>query len=146
LAGSFANEPKSTDVTRRSSLASSGVDADLEQPDNQFMALLRAFLAALIALSVAMLPVEGPAAAATQVAEMAMSADGADPCCPCCHDHNNDQSKSLVTCAIKCGSAAATVFPAMLPLRHDTSWQRFSLASGNLSELLRSPPTHPPPA
>jgi hypothetical protein len=108
------------------------------------MALLRGFLAALIALSVAVRPVEGPVAAAMQAAEMAMSADGTDQCCPCCHD--KDQSKGLVTCAIKCSSAAANFFPAMLPLRHDTSWQRFSLASENLSELLRSPPTHPPPA
>ena len=139
-------DPKRTNVTRLSSLVSSGVDADWEQPDNHLMALLRAFLAALIALSVAVRPVEGPAAAPTQVAEMAMSADGTDPCCPCCHDHDKDHSKSLVTCAIKCSSAAATFFPAMLPLRHDPSWQRFSLASEKLSELLRSPPTRPPPA
>ena len=69
------------------------------------MSFARTILAALIAISVAMVPATGGAAISTKPVEMSM-ADQADmPCCP------PDDCKGSIACALKCFNFVATMFP-----------------------------------
>jgi hypothetical protein len=102
------------------------------------MAFARAILAALIAISVAMVPATGGAMSIKSI-EMSM-ADQADmPCCP-----PLDDGKTSVACAFKCLNFVAAMFPppVVLPLIDDgpPSSSTDDTLYGHVSS-----PTHPPP-
>jgi hypothetical protein len=103
------------------------------------MVAIRTILAALIAISVALLPAAGPAPP-----DRAVMVDHADmPCCPNCDNQNDHRS---MVCALSCASVAAFVVPvtaiALLPYIGDRS--PLSFAVELLEEFLKAPPTHPP--
>jgi hypothetical protein len=103
------------------------------------MAFARTILAALIAISVAMVPATGGAVISAKPVEMAM-ADQADmPCCP-----PPDDGKASVACAFKCLNFVAASFPAALVLSHTADRLPQSFADVTLHGYV-SPPTHPPP-
>ena len=103
------------------------------------MAFARMILAALIAISVAMVPTTGGAAISTKPVEMSM-ADQADmPCCP-----PPDDCKGSIACALKCFSFFATMFPAAIVLSHIADGPEPSVSDCTLHGHI-SPPTHPPP-
>jgi hypothetical protein len=108
------------------------------------MLIVRTVLAALIAISVAMVPATGGAAISTKSVEMSMPDNADMPCCPCCNDQ--DSSKSSIACALKCVNFVGAVFPAMVvaqPYLVDAAPPSF------VNDALRGhasrPPTHPPP-
>ena len=102
------------------------------------MAFARTILAALIAISVALVPATGGAAISTKPVEMSM-ADQADmPCCP------PDDCKGSIACALKCFNFVAAMFPAAVALSHIVDGLPPSFADDTLYGYV-SPPTHPPP-
>ena len=108
------------------------------------MLTVRTVLAALIAISVAMVPATGGATISTKSVEMSMPDNADMPCCPCCNDQ--DSSKSSIACALKCVNFVGAVFPAMVvaqPYLVDAAPPSF------VNDALRGhasrPPTHPPP-
>jgi hypothetical protein len=102
------------------------------------MAFARTILAALIAISVAMVPTTGGAAISAKPVEMSM-ADQADmQCCP------PDDCKGSIACAFKCFNFVAAMFPAANPLPHIVDGPPQSFADSTLHGHI-SPPTHPPP-
>ena len=103
------------------------------------MLVVRTVLAALIAISVAMLPAAGGAVASTNPIEMSM-ADHADM--PCCAP---DDCKGSIACAFKCFNFVGITFPAMVWLPYAVDAAPPSFVDGILREHVRSPPTHPPP-
>ena len=108
------------------------------------MALIRTILAALIAISVAVLPAAGQAMV-SPLATQTMTADRADtPCCPCC---NTQAELKLTTCALKCLGVVGAVFlaPVITPL-YVVDGVRLPFVDDVLREFLKAPPTHPPPA
>lgn len=109
------------------------------------MALIRTILAALIAISVAVLPATGEAIALPSGDHLAMANQADMPCCPCCN--NSQADLKLTACALKCISIAGAVFPATtiapLYLLDDVPLQ---LVDDALHEFLKAPPTHPPSA
>jgi hypothetical protein len=106
------------------------------------MVIIRAFLITLITIAVAMLPPPTGVFASAKTVEMSM-ADNADmPCCPSCNDQ--DHSKGVVACAIKCMSLVSAVLPTIVSLPHFADEAPPSFVDGDLREHLRSPPTHPP--
>lgn len=102
------------------------------------MLTVRTILAALIAISVAMVPATGGATISTQPVEMSMADQADTPCCP------PDDCKGSIACAFKCFNFVAAMFQAenLLPYIVDVPPQ--SLADGTLHGYV-SPPTHPPP-
>jgi hypothetical protein len=108
------------------------------------MALIRTILAALIAISVAVLPATGEAIALPSGDQLAM-ADQADmPCCPCC---NTQADLKLTTCALKCIAVVGAVFPATVitPL-YLVDGLPLPFIDDLLHGFLKAPPTHPPSA
>src|SRR5450759_3077171 len=103
------------------------------------MQLVRTILVALIAISVAMVPVVGGTAASAKPVEMSM-ADQADM--PCCAP---DDCKGSVACALKCFNFVAAMFPAALSLSHFVDGAPPAFVDDTLRGHVRSPPTHPPP-
>ena len=102
------------------------------------MAFARTILAALIAISVVMVPITGGAAISAKPVEMSM-ADQADMrCCP------PDDCKGSIACAFKCFNFVAAMFPVATPLPHIVDGPPQSFAGGTLHGYV-SPPTHPPP-
>ena len=73
------------------------------------MAAIRTFLAALIAISVALAPaIEKSVTSA--MADSVTMADHADmPCCPCCDTQDNFKS---TTCVLKCMTLGGVDFPS----------------------------------
>jgi hypothetical protein len=103
------------------------------------MAFVRTIFAALIAISVAMVPATGGAAISVKPVEMSM-ADQADmPCCP-----TPDVGKGSVACAFKCLNFVAALFPPPVVLLHVPQGLPPSFADVTLHGHV-SPPTHPPP-
>lgn len=109
------------------------------------MTLGRTFLALLIALSVALLPAAGGAAAIKPAASHATMVHGGDAAPSPCPDDGADNCTSLAACAIKCFAyspgmtipAASPPPPALpQPLR----------AGERVREHLGSPPFRPPRA
>jgi hypothetical protein len=108
------------------------------------MLLVRTILAALIAISVAVVPVAVEAAVTTTPAKMSMSVDADMPCCPCCNEQ--DTSKTSATCAFKCINLVGAVCPAMIVIRlHLIEAVPPSFVNDTLRGHVSSPPTHPPP-
>jgi|SRR5665213_885327 len=108
------------------------------------MATVRPILAALIAISVAIVPATGGAAVSTNPVEMSMPDNAEMPCCPGFNDQ--DSSKSSVACALKCINFVGAVLPAMvIPQPGLVDAAPPSFVVGVLREHMSSPPTHPPP-
>src|SRR5579864_9068264 len=109
------------------------------------MAPIRAILAALIAISVAVSPAVAEAGVppSPSSAEV-MMVDQADmPCCPCCNTQDGFKSAA---CAFKCIILVGAVLPAMtVTPRYSSDESLPSFADDTLHGLLRPPPTHPPP-
>jgi hypothetical protein len=90
------------------------------------MAIARTIVAALVALSVALLPVAGGTAfkpAPVETMDMSASMSGADPMDDCCPPVANPCADcgSMAVCALKCfsftsGSVSPVVYPASLAL------------------------------
>jgi len=76
------------------------------------MAAGRTILAALIAISVAMVPAMGGAAVSTKPVEMSMSDNADMPCC------TPDDCKGSITCALKCFNFVGAIFSATVSLPH----------------------------
>jgi hypothetical protein len=110
------------------------------------MAFARMILAALIATSLALVPIGGTAASSSITSVEMVMADQADmPCCPCCDTQGDFKATA---CVLKCVALAAAVLPAMtvaLPYDPDGLSLR-TLVDHKLHGLARAPPTHPPPA
>lgn len=103
------------------------------------MAAIRTILAALIAVSVALVPATGGAVVSTKPVEMSM-ADNADmPCCAA-----ND-CKGSIACAVKCFNFVGATFPASVLMSRVIKAAPPSFVDDTLYEHIRSPPTHPPP-
>ena len=101
-------------------------------------------MAALVAISVAVIPIAGEVAVSVKPIEMSMTNDAGMPCCPCCDDQDN--SKSSVACVLKCINFVGAVVPTMIltqPYLVDAGPPSFVV--GILHGHVRSPPTHPPP-
>jgi|SRR6516165_5012940 hypothetical protein len=108
------------------------------------MALIRTILAALIAISVAAVPATTEAIVAPSLAEVMLTDQADMPCCPPSDAQGNFKATA---CVLKCAALAGTIVPAtalVLPRMANGSW--LSLVDNTLRELLRAPPTHPPPA
>jgi hypothetical protein len=108
------------------------------------MLIVRTALAALIAMSVAMVPAAVGAAVSIMPVEMSMPDNADMPCCPCCNDQDN--SKSSVACALKCINFVGAVLPTMVvtqPCLVDADPPSF--VNDALRGHASSPPTHPPP-
>jgi hypothetical protein len=105
---------------------------------------VRTILAAVITISVAVVPAAGEAAVSTKPVEMSMPDIADMPCCPCCNDQ--DSSRSSVACALKCINFVGAILPAMVvaqPYLVDAA--PLSFATDALHGRASSPPTHPPP-
>jgi hypothetical protein len=103
------------------------------------MISIRAILAGLISISVAILPATGQIAISTQPVEMSMLDQADMPC------STPDDCKGSIACAFKCFNYVAATFPAMLSLPYIVEAAPPSFVGGILREHVRSPPTHPPP-
>ena len=103
------------------------------------MLVVRIIFAALITISVAMLPAIGGAVASTKPIEMSMSDHADMPCCA------PDDCKGSIACAFKCFNLVGTTFPAMVSLPCSVDAAPPSFVDDILREHVRSPPTHPPP-
>jgi hypothetical protein len=107
------------------------------------MTVVRVFLAALVAISVAVVPAAGIPVVSTAPVEMSMPDNADMPCCPCCNEQ--DHSKSSGACALKCLNFVGVVLPAMAvaqPYLVDAA--RPSFMNDALHEYVIGPPTHPP--
>jgi hypothetical protein len=102
------------------------------------MLMVRTILVALIAISVAMVPFTGGAAASAKPVEMSMANQADTPCCP------PDDCKGSIACAFKCFNFVAAMFPAANPLPCIVDGPPHSFADDTLHGYV-SPPTHPPP-
>lgn len=111
------------------------IDGVYISPESWAM-VVRVILAALISISVSMVPAVG---GGVKPVEMSM-ADHADM--PCCAP---DDCKGSVACAFKCFNFVAATFPAMVSLAYKVEAAPPSFVGGTLHEHVRSPPTHPPP-
>jgi hypothetical protein len=105
------------------------------------MHFLRTFQAALIALSVVMVPASGEATVSTKPVEMSMPTmpdHAAMPCCP------PDDRKGSIACAFKCISFVGVVLPAVVVLLVVDD-ARASFVKDAIHTHVSSPPTRPPP-
>jgi hypothetical protein len=103
------------------------------------MRFARTILAALIGMSIALIPVTGGSSAVTKPIAMSMANQTHMPCCP-----QADEGNGSVTCAFKCLDFPAVMFPTAVALTHVSD----SLPSFVVDIVLHghvSPPTHPPP-
>jgi hypothetical protein len=106
------------------------------------MVIIRTIVAALIAISVALLPAPGMAILPTPPDQSVM-VDHADmPCCPYCDTENDRGSNCALTCMSVAAFVAAVTAIALLPYIADRSPPSF--ATEPLREFLKAPPTHPP--
>jgi hypothetical protein len=103
------------------------------------MAFARTIFAALIAISLAMLPANAGAAISTKPVEKSMSDQTDMPCCP-----PPDDRKGSIACAAKCLNFVATMFPPPVVLSHFADGPPPSFEDGALHGFV-SPPTHLPP-
>jgi hypothetical protein len=106
---------------------------------------VRTILAALVAISVAVVPIAGEAAITTMQPVVMSMPDSADmPCCPYCNEQ--DHSKSSGACSFKCLNFVGIVPPAKAltqPYLVDATPPLF--VTDALHGYVTSPPTHPPP-
>jgi hypothetical protein len=107
-------------------------------PESSAM-VVRIILAALISISVAMVPAVGGGVDPGKPVEMSMPDHADMPCCA------PDDCKGSIACAFKCFNFVGTTFPAMVLLPYAVDAAPPSYVDGILREHVRSPPTHPPP-
>jgi hypothetical protein len=100
--------------------------------------MLRAFLIAIIAVSVALVPVTGGTFISFKPAQMSMPDAGDMPCCP------PDDGKAAFTCMLKCFNVAGALLPAGISLPDFVDRPQPTFVSKTLYGHV-SPPTHPPP-
>jgi hypothetical protein len=108
------------------------------------MTFVRTVVAALIAISVAVLPATGAAIVVPSDLQASMIERPDMPCCPCCNAQNNSE---LAACALKCISLVGVFVSstAVMPFFSiDGVPARF--AEHPLHAFTRPPPTHPPRA
>jgi hypothetical protein len=103
------------------------------------MDFARAILAALIAISIALLPAAGGAAASMKPVEMSITNQMDMPCCPI-----PDSGNGSVECAFKCCNFVAVMFPAPIVVVPIVDGWLASFAEGTLRGHINSP-AHPPP-
>ena len=107
--------------------------------------MIRKILAAVIAISVAVLPATAEPLVSPSPAEVTMADQGDDmPCCPSCNTHGDFK---VTACVLKCLALAGAILPALtvaLPYAADMSLR--SLVDNTLHGVARAPPTHPPQA
>lgn len=108
------------------------------------MTLVRSILAALIAISLVVLPAAGQAVVAPSADQTTMIDQADMPCCHCC---DTQADLKLTTCALKCIGVIGVVFPAttIAPL-YLLAGVPLQLVDEPLREFLKAPPTHPPSA
>src|SRR6516225_11613671 len=108
------------------------------------MVVIRTFLAALIALSIAVLPATGEAIASPGPVGI-MTADQMDmPCCP--SGDTKDDFKGT-TCVLKCAALVGVVVPVMTAALPFVAHRCLRTSTDDrLHGLVRAPPTHPPRA
>jgi hypothetical protein len=115
------------------------VDPQTISPDSPSMTFARTILAALIAISVALLPVAGGAAVPTKPVDMAITNQTDMPCCP-----PPDKGNGSVQCAFKCCNFVAVMFPAPIAVLPIVGNPLASIAEDALRGHISSP-AHPPP-
>ena len=103
------------------------------------MLIVRAILAGLIAISVAMVPAAAGVYISTKPVEMSMAGHANTPC------STPNDCKDSIACAVKCFNFVGAIFPATVPLTHIVDAVPPSFVDAALHEYVRSPPTHPPP-
>lgn len=104
------------------------------------MLIVRVILAAVIAISVAMLPATGGAVASSKPIEMSMADNANMPCCA------PDDCKDSSACALKCFNFVGVVLPAVVVTQlYLIDAVPPSIVDGALREHVSKPPTHPPP-
>lgn len=109
-------------------------------PDILAMVVVRTILAALIAISLALLPASAGAAVSTKPIEMSMSHQADMPCCP------PDDCKDSIVCGLKCFNFAGALPVAMAVMLPRLATEAPpSFVHHALHAHVRSPPTHPPP-
>jgi hypothetical protein len=104
------------------------------------MALVRTFLAAWLAIVVALVPAAGGATVVTKAATILMPDRSAMPCC----DHM-DRCGDAATCALKClnfVAPALTIYAMPTFHVHARAWTEMPALHGQILP----PPTHPPQA
>jgi hypothetical protein len=107
------------------------------------MALIRRILAALIAMSVVVLPATGEAIVSPLPADAAMTDHADMPCCPCCDTQGDFKDTA---CVLKCVTLSAVVLPIMtIGVLCVAEGTPLSFVNDTLQGLARAPPTHPPP-
>lgn len=102
------------------------------------MAPIRTILAALIAISVALVPAKGEAVVSAKPIEMSMPNSADMPCCA------TDDCKGSIACALKCFNIVGAMFPFAVVFLRVVDWSPPSFANGILHGHV-SPPIHPPP-
>jgi hypothetical protein len=106
--------------------------------------MARMILAALIAISLALVPIGGTAVSSSSPVEMSMADQGDMPCCP--HCDTQDDFKAAA-CVLKCAALAGAVLPTMiLGLLYISDPFPLTPTDETLRGIVRAPPTHPPPA
>lgn len=103
------------------------------------MLTVRIILVALIAISIALVPIAGGAVVSIESIEMSVPDQADMPCCA------PDDCKASMACAVKCFNFIGVVIPAMVLLPTVVTAAPPFFAQGALHEHVRSPPTHPPP-
>jgi hypothetical protein len=126
-------------VTQSHQCLVSAVDPQTISPDSPSMAFARTILAALIAISIALLPAAGGAAVSTKPVEMSITNQTDMPCCP-----PPDEGNGSVACAFKCCNFMAIMFPTPVALSPIAETLPAAFFEGTLRGHI-SPPTHPPP-
>lgn len=126
-------------VTQSQQCLLNAVDRQSISPDSPSMAVARTILAALIALSIALLPATGGASASTKPIEISITNQTDMPCCP-----PPDQGNGSVPCAFKCCNFVAVMFPAPITVLPIVDGPLASFAEGTLRGHISSP-AHPPP-
>jgi len=98
----------------------------------------RTILAAVIAVSITLLPA-ATGAAATAPVKMTVSGQVGVPCCPA------DDCKASAACSFKCCAFFAVIFQSFISPPRLFEAAALSADDATLHGLTRSPPTHPPP-
>jgi hypothetical protein len=100
--------------------------------------MLRAFLVAVIAVSLAAVPVTGGVFVSLKPVQMSVADNNDMPCCP------SDDGKAAFTCMLKCFNVTGALVPVGITLPDTIDPPQPSFASETLHGHV-NPPTHPPP-
>jgi hypothetical protein len=103
------------------------------------MAFARTILAALTAISIALLPASGGAVASTKPVKMSITNQTDMPCCP-----PRDEGNGSVACAFKCCNFIAIMLLTPVALSSTPEAPLAFFSEGTLRGHI-TPPTHPPP-